>query len=209
MEFASEMLVRASLANYRIQEVPATLKPDGRSRPPHLRTWRDGWRHLRFLLIHTPRWLFFYPGLIFLAIGVLGILLLGAGRIVLGGVGLDIHTFLASCMSLILGLQLITFAMVASKYAVSTGFIPVSQRLESLLDALHLEKLLLAAGAIVLLGLGGAFYCVLQWERAGFGDLRYAAFAHILMLSLTAAVVGVQLAFSALLSAVISDRTSR
>ena len=112
-------------------------------------------------------------------------------------------------MSIILGQQLITFAMVSNKHAVSTGFIPVSERIESLLDAMPLERLLLVSSAILLLGLSGTFYCVVQWGRTGFGELTYAAYAHILMLSLTAVVVGVQLAFSAFLSAVISNRTSR
>ena len=103
MEFASEMVVRSALAGYRIAEVPTTLRPDGRSRPPHLRTWRDGWRHLRFLLMYSPRWLFFYPGLALLAFGLIGTVLLLPGRFYIGSVGIDIHTFIVACISILLG----------------------------------------------------------------------------------------------------------
>lgn len=209
MEFASEMIVKAALAGYRISEVPTTLKPDGRSRPPHLRTWRDGWRHLRFLLVHTPRWLFLYPGVFFLVTGAAGTLALGAGRLSLGGVVMDIHSFLAFCMALLLGVQLVSFALISRRYSVANGFMPPSERYRGILDAVTPEKLLLGAALLLVVAAWGLGYCIATWARTGFGDLPYGSLARILMLSLTVACIGVQLAFSAFLSAIMAVGTMR
>src|ERR1700760_3659962 len=104
MEFASEMVVKAALNGLRIEETPTTLKPDGRSRPPHLKTWRDGWRHLRFLLLHSPKWLFVYPGLVLIFLGLAGAIALSAGAVRLtSGLELDIHTLTAACFSILIG----------------------------------------------------------------------------------------------------------
>ncbi len=204
MEFASEMLVRASFAGYRIEEVPTTLKPDGRSRPPHLRTWRDGWRHLRFLLIHTPQWLFLYPGALFLALGLVGVALLSGGQVRVGGVGLSIHTFLVLCQFVVIGVQLMAFAVMSQLYASHTGLFPVSDKRRAQLSLFSLENMLIAGGALLLAGFGGSLYCVWLWAGKGFGDLQYASLARVLMLSLTGLVVGVQLVFTAFLSAIIT-----
>ena len=123
MEFASEMVVRAALAAYRIEEVPTTLSPDGRSRPPHLRPWRDGWRHLRFLLIYSPRWLFLYPGLAILLAGMIGTAVLLPGAVSIAGIVFDLHTFIVSCFAILVGLQSITFAVIARKYAAQRGLV--------------------------------------------------------------------------------------
>jgi hypothetical protein len=128
MEFASEMVVRSALADYRMTEVPTTLSKDGRSRPPHLNTWRDGWRHLRFLLIYSPRWLFLYPGLVLLALGLAGVLVLFPGDVKLGASTLGINTFIAACMAVLIGVQSITFAAVARRYATLRGLLPPSTR---------------------------------------------------------------------------------
>src|SRR6516225_6452941 len=130
MEFASEMVVKSSLRGLRISEVPTTLSPDRRSRPPHLRTWRDGWRHLRFLLLHSPRWLFLYPGLFFVAIGLVAIGALWSGLVWSGPVQLtprvsiDIHSLVAACFAIIIGSQLVMFSALAQKYAIVEGFMP-------------------------------------------------------------------------------------
>src|SRR5262249_6205586 len=128
MEFASEMVVRCRLARMRIAEAPTTLKKDGRSRRPHLRTWRDGWRHLRFLLIFSPRWLFFYPGLALLLFGAaFSILLLPGPVYITPNISLDIHTFLVSAVTILIGMECISFAVIVRRYAAARGLLPRSK----------------------------------------------------------------------------------
>jgi hypothetical protein len=207
MEFASEMVVRSGLAGYRIAEVPTILHPDGRSRPPHLRTWHDGWKHLRFLLMYSPRWLFLYPGLALLAFGMVGTALLLPGRVFVGSVGIDIHTFIVACIAILLGLQSIGFALIARRYGIRNGFIPGSARYTSILEALTLERLLIAAFGLLLLGIGGLVWCVGVWASAGFGPLEYANVLRILVLSLTAIAAAIQLAFTAFLAGIMDIPT--
>jgi glycosyltransferase involved in cell wall biosynthesis len=209
MEFASEMVVRSGLAHYTIVEVPTTLKPDGRSRPPHLRTWRDGWKHLRFLLMYSPRWLFLYPGIALLAFGIVGTVLLLPGRFYIGFVGIDIHTFIVACIAILLGLQSIGFAFVARRYGMRNGFIPASARYHFVLEALTLERLLIAALGLFVLGLIGLIWCVGVWASAGFGALDYAAMLRVLVLSLTAIAAAIQLAFTAFLAGIMDIPTRR
>lgn len=208
MEFASEMLVKASLAHYTISEVPTTLKPDGRTRPPHLRTWRDGWRHLRFLLIHTPRWLFFYPGVASVLLGVLGAAAVAIPGVNIWGIELGFHSFVACCYLVVIGAQLLSFTLVADHYALQTGFLPLEDAQCSRLSFFSLEKMLLTAGGVSLVGGIGVVYCVLHWANTGFGHLLYGELANTLTLSLTLIVVGVQSAFSAFLSALLSANKS-
>ena len=172
MEFASEMVVRSALANYRMTEVPTTLAKDGRSRPPHLRTWRDGWRHLRFLLIYSPRWLFLYPGLVLLAFGLAGVLLLFSGDMRLGASTLGINTFIAACMAVLIGVQSITFAAVARRYATLRGLLPPSTRYSAFLRALTPERLLVA-GVVSVRGCPARHGMV--GVAMGVGQLRAAA----------------------------------
>jgi hypothetical protein len=207
MEFASEMLVRAALADYRIAEVPTTLKKDGRSRPPHLHTWRDGWRHLSFLLMYSPKWLFLYPGLLILALGVLGAFALLPGQVAIGDVHFDIHTFTVACIGALIGIQAISFAVIARKFATAQGLIPPSRRFSGLLNALTLERMLVAAAFIVLFGLGGVIWCVAQWASIGFGGLEYSALLRILVMSLTAIAAGIQVALTGFLCAIIEIPT--
>ncbi len=134
MEFASEMVVRSALAGYRMEEVPTTLKKDGRSRRPHLRTWHDGWRYLSFLLIYSPKWLFFYPGLALIGIGFLTAAILLPGMVTVGGVRFDLHTFAVGCVSLLIGVQSITFAVISRKYATAHRLLPPSRRFSRFLE---------------------------------------------------------------------------
>jgi hypothetical protein len=207
MEFASEMVVRSAQSRLRIDEVPTTLSPDGRSRPPHLRTWRDGWRHLSFLLMYSPKWLFLYPGISLLIGGVVGALLLLPGPVMIGGVGFDLHTFLVACIATLLGSQSITFALIARRFATAQGLIPPSPRYASILDDLTLERLLVTGAAVALVGLAGLVWCVAQWASAGFGPLEYAQMLRILTLSLTGIAIGAQLALSGFLSAIMAIPT--
>jgi hypothetical protein len=209
MEFASEMIVRSALAGYTITEVPTTLRPDGRSRPPHLRTWRDGWRHLRFLLMYSPRWLFFYPGLALVCCGLVGTALLLPGPFQIGLVAIDIHTFIVACMAILLGMQSIVFAFIARRFGMRTGFIPSATRFAPMLEALTMERLLIAGLAFVLLGVAGVIWCTAIWVSTGFGPLEYAALLRVLMLSLTAIAAGIQLGFAGFLAGIMEIPTQR
>ena len=171
MEFASELIVKASLAGWRIAEVPTTLSPDGRGRLPHLRTWRDGWRHLRFLLLFSPRWLFLYPGLALLALGTALMSTLYFAPLHFLGVGLDIHSMLYASAAALLGLQLCLFGLFARVAAQSAGLLPRHPALEKVLAALTLERGLLAGVCMVLVGVLWSAAAVWQWRAAGFGAL--------------------------------------
>ncbi len=207
MEFASEMLVRAALAGYRIDEVPTTLSKDGRSRKPHLRTWRDGWRHLSFLLMFSPKWLFLYPGLFLLGFGFLVSAILLPGRVMVGNVGFDIHTFVIGCIAVLTGVQAVSFAAVASRFAMAHKLIPPSYHFSGFLESLTLERVLIPAAVITLSGLSGLVWCFLQWVSTGFGPLEYAALLRTLILSLTAVAGGLQMALTGFLSAIIEIPT--
>ncbi len=193
MEFASEMVVRSALADYRMTEVPTTLSKDGRSRPPHLNTWRDGWRHLRFLLIYSPRWLFLYPGLVLLAVGLAGVLVLFPGDIKLGASTLGINTFIAACMAVLIGVQSITFAAVARRYATLRGLLPPSTRYSAFLRALSPERLLVFGVVLFIVTLMGMAWSVYQWVSVNFGPLPDPSVVRVFALSLTGFVAAVQL----------------
>ncbi|CAH2792280.1 MAG: dolichol-p-glucose synthetase, (glycosyltransferase) [uncultured Caballeronia sp.] len=204
MEFASEMVVRSALAQYRITEVPTTLQKDGRSRPPHLRTWRDGWRHLRFLLLFSPRWLFFYPGLAVLLIGSLITFTALPGPVQIApGVSLDVHSVVAGCLTMLVGTQCVTFAIVARRYAASKGFLPSDYKLQRLSSALTLERTLIAAGALFGAGCIGVGYCLNVWWQAGLGQLPYGHLVRTLIASGTAIVLSFQISFTGFLAAVL------
>ena len=171
MEFASELVVKASLAGWRIAEVPTTLRPDGRGRPPHLRSWRDGWRHLRFLLLFSPRWLFFYPGLALLAIGIALTTVLYFTPLRFMGAGLDVHSMLYASAAALLGMQLCLFALFARVSAQSAGLLPRRPSLERLLRTLTLERGLLVGLAVAAAGFFWSAAAFWQWREAGFGAL--------------------------------------
>jgi len=171
MEFASELVVKASLAGWRIAEVPTTLRPDGRGRPPHLRSWRDGWRHLRFLLLFSPRWLFFYPGLALLGIGIALTTVLYFTSLRFLGAGLDIHSMLYASAAALLGLQLCLFALFARVSAQNAGLLPRRPALERFLRMLTLERGLLIGFAIAAAGFFWSAAAFWQWREAGFGAL--------------------------------------
>jgi hypothetical protein len=171
MEFASELVVKAALAGWNIAEVPVVLHPDGRGRPPHLRSWRDGWRHLRFLLLFSPRWLFLYPGLALLASGSALTAVLYFTPLHVGGAGLDIHSMLYASAGSILGLQLCLFALFARVSAQNAGLLPPRPALDRLLGALTLERGLLGGLAVAAAGLAWSAAAFWQWRETGFGAL--------------------------------------
>jgi len=201
MEFASEMVVRAGLGEYRIQEVPTVLSKAGRTRPPHLRTWRDGWRHLSFLLIYSPEWLFLYPGFFILLFGVFAAFVLLPGPVAIQGVGFDIHSFAVACTAILVGTQGLSFAVVARRFATANGLLPRSIRYSAVLDSLTFETFVTGGGVIAFIGFCGFAYCLLQWASTGFGPLEYSSLLRVLILSLTAFAMGVQLVLTGFLSA--------
>jgi glycosyltransferase involved in cell wall biosynthesis len=174
MEFASEVVVRSVLAGYRIVEVPTTLSKDGRSRPPHLRSWRDGWRHLRFLLLYSPRWLFLVPGLVLAVLGAVVSLLLLITPISIGSVTFDIGTLLYANAALIVGVQAVSFALLTKVYAMEEGFLPRDRRMDRMASWLGLETGLLAGGALIVLGVLAAVLSLNFWIKSDFGQLNAA-----------------------------------
>ena len=171
MEFASEMVIKASLQRMRIAEVPVTLRPDGRTRPPHLRTWRDRWRHLRFMLLFSPRWLFLYPGLALFGIGLVAGAVLEAGPVRIGSFGFDIHTLLLAGFCSLIGYQLIVFAVFTKVFAMRMGFHPPNPTYASMFRYVQLETGLVAGALMFALGVAGTMIAVLSWQAAGFGAL--------------------------------------
>jgi glycosyltransferase involved in cell wall biosynthesis len=193
MEFASEMVVKAALGGLRISEVPTTLQPDGRDRPPHLRSWRDGWRHLRFLLLFSPRWLFLYPGLALILLGSLGMALILPGRLPLAHVMLDIHTLLYCAAAVIMGSQLAMVGALARVAGTQTGLLPPSRFTRWALSSFRLELALLVALASLL---GSAFMVLSSWwiwQGAGFAQLDPAVVMRRAIPAVTLALLGVEI----------------
>ncbi|MEW6629848.1 MAG: glycosyltransferase family 2 protein [Pseudomonadota bacterium] len=210
MEFASEMVVRSALAGLRIEEVPTTLKPDGRSRPPHLRTWRDGWRHLKFLLVHNPRWMFFIPGTVLLCLGALLVTLLMLGPLkVVDNLSLDINTFVAACFMVVVGVQLITSGAISRYYAEITGILPRNRRSDWLTRTLSTDRL---AGNAGICFAGGALffgYAIWRWASLGFGPLKDPEIPRVVVLGLSLIVISLQAFFSAFLLGVLEIPVKR
>lgn len=194
MEFASEMVAKAALAGLRIDEVPTTLRPDGRGRPPHLRTWRDGWRHLRFLLLFCPRWLFLYPGILLALTGATGMTLLNIGPVYLNGVGLGVHSLLYMAAATVLGAQLVQFAFLTKWLGVLSGIVPVPLWLTRTQSYLSVESGLLAGAGAFLIGLLWSLRLVLDWGMAGFGLLDPLEAMRSAIPAVTLMILGVQAA---------------
>lgn len=203
MEFASEMVVKASLAKLRIAEVPTTLSPDGRSRPPHLRSWRDGWRHLRFLLMFAPRSLFLYPGLAMIALGLLACGLVLPGPLRMGSVVFDVHTLVIGMAAILVGTQMVIFFLLAKQHAISVGVLPIGDTFKAFRRLFKLEYALLFAGGLVLLGVAGILVAVADWSALSFGALDYSRMMRLVVPAVTLLAVGVQVAMAAFLSSIL------
>lgn len=196
MEFASEMIVKASLNQLRIAEVPTTLSPDGRSRPPHLRTWRDGWRHLRFLLLYSPRWLFLYPGLLLMFVGLaVGVWLLPATRVV-GRVSFDVHTLLYAAIAIIVGFQAVSFALFTKVFAISEKLLPEDPQIKKLLRYISLEVGLIVGSLLMLIGITGSILSFTLWGETSFGPLDPSKTLRLVIPSIACLTVGLQVIFS-------------
>ncbi|HSD89257.1 MAG TPA: glycosyltransferase family 2 protein [Kofleriaceae bacterium] len=197
MEFASEMVVKATLFKLDIAEVPTTLAPDGRSRPPHLRTWRDGWRHLRFLLIYSPRWLYTIPGITLMLIGLVlgGLLVQGPKHI--GGATLDTNTLVYAGTAVIIGFQALVFGVLTRVYGMVSGFLPRKPFLERFTQQGTLEKGLVVGVLLFLIGCAGGVYATLEWRDTGFANLVYPQVLRVVIPSAIAIIVGFQIMLGA------------
>ncbi len=192
MEFASEMVIKATQMRMRLAEVPTTLSPDGRSRPPHLRPWRDGWRHLRFMLLLSPNWLFLFPGG---AIMVLALILGGlieAGPLTIGQLHFDIDTLIYCGFGLLIGFQGIMFSQLSRAYAMQENLYPTSRRSREISESISTERGLVSGLLLFLVGLGLALYSVLTWKQQAFGELELSRTARLVIPAATAMALGVE-----------------
>ncbi len=196
MEFASEMVVKATLQKLRIAEVPTTLSPDGRTRPSHLRSWRDGWRHLRFLLLFSPRWLFLYPGGLLTLAGIASMLWLLPGPRTVGGLTLDVHTLVYSAAAIVCGFQSVAFSVIAKVFAINAKLLPEDRRIDKLVDLLSLE-VGIGVGLVLLIGgLVASMYAFGAWGGASFGPLDPTVAMRVVIPAATAVIVGLQIIFA-------------
>jgi glycosyltransferase involved in cell wall biosynthesis len=199
MEFASEMVVKATLAGWPIAEVPTVLSPAGRSRAPHLRSWRDGWRHLRFLLMMSPRWLMLYPGALLIGMGVTAELALLRGPLVIADVGFDIHTMLYAAGAVILGIQLVLFSLLARTIGVLKHVLPMSSPLACFLKAFSLERGIMLGLLFGLTGFALAVYSVLNWAHVHLAALDPATMMRVAIPSVTLMLAGAEIIFASFL----------
>jgi hypothetical protein len=192
MEFASEMVIKGTLLGLRMAEVPTVLSPDGRDRRPHLRTWRDGWRHLRFMLLFSPTWLFVYPGLVLTAAGAAALALIARGPLPVLGVTLDVDTMLFAAAATAIGFQSCLLGVFARVFAVTQGLLPSRSLLVRAAGVATLEWGILCGGALFLVGVAGSVHAVRYWAAHGFGDLDARAAMRMTIPAVTAMIVGLQ-----------------
>ncbi len=192
MQFASEMVIKATLADMKIVEVPTTLSPDGRSRPPHLRSWRDGWLHLKLLLTFAPHWLFYYPGMAFLAVGLALFSLLIGAPVTVGGVTFDIAALILASVLILVGFQMTCFYALARQFSVRFGLLPSSPRFERLSRWITVDKACQFGGAFLAAGIAAAVGAVVVWARAGWGDLDPSVIARPAVFAVVTGSLGIQ-----------------
>ena len=203
MEFASEMPVKASLADLSVTQIPITLRPDRRSQAPHLRSWRDGWRHLRFMLLYSPKWLFFIPGTLLFSIGLFGFIVLLLGPLEVGNVTFDTNTLLICAAMLLVGFQTLFFAIFTKAFAVHFGILPPDKRVTFILNSQTVEIGIVGGVLLSLLGLGYLVAAVKYWQDVSFGDLPYSESLRIVIPAVTAIALGIQSIFGGFLLAIL------
>jgi hypothetical protein len=210
MEFASEMVIKSTLKGLKISEVPVTLHPDGRSRPPHLKPWRDGWRHLRFMLLYSPRWLFLVPGLVLLALGGALAAVLAVQNITIGGMELNVGTLMMACMTVVVGFQLTAFAFYTKIFAIAEGLLPEDPKLNRLFRYFTLEKGIVVSLLVLAAGLGLLLRSVWQWKQAQFGPMpSMEENLRQLIPAATLILLGVQSVFSCFFLSVLGMKTTK
>ena len=209
MEFASEMVVKATLNGLNIAEVPTTLSPDGRSRPPHLRSWRDGWRHLRFLLLFSPRWLFLYPGLFLSISGLLATAWLLPAPRRIGVLTLDIHTLLYAAMAIIVGVQSVGFWAFANVHGMHEGILPPNRRLRRLIGLVTIERGVITGAVLLVIGLALGVLALTSWSSVAFGTLEPAYTMRFAIPSATCIVLAFEIAYGAFVLNVLEIHETR
>jgi hypothetical protein len=203
------MVIKAGLKCMRIDEVPTVLHKDGRGRPAHLRTWRDGWRHLRFMLLFSPRWLFIAPGMSLFVAGVLVSAWLVGGPRALGRFGLDIDTLLVSAFSCLLGYQLLVFGVFTKVFAIREGFHPPHAAVSWLFRYITLEVGLLCGAALTLAGVTGVVLAFLSWQAVGFGALDPRVTMRELIPAVVMMALGVQTIFASFFLSILDINAKR
>lgn len=198
MEFASEMIVKSKLNNLKIVEVPTTLKPDGRTRAPHLNTWRDGWRHLRFLLLYSPQWLFLIPGIFLILVGFISSVLIISHPISFNTIQLDVHTLLYTSSAVLIGFQFIVFYALTKIYAVENNLLPKSTRYNKLFKYLNLETGLVIGALFLILGLILSYFGLDIWRHSNFGELNPSETLRIIIPAVFTILLGMQIIFFSL-----------
>lgn len=193
MEFASEMIVKASLINLKIAEVPTVLSKDGRSRPPHLNTWRDGWRHLRFLVLYSPNWLFLIPGMLLMLFGLIASVLLINGPITVSTVNFDIHTLLFTSGLFLIGFQFILFYGLTKVFTVENQLLPKSKKYDTLFKFINLERGLIAGLLLVIVGIGLSISAYADWQAVSFGNIDTTSVFRTVIPAVTLMLLGVQI----------------
>jgi hypothetical protein len=206
MEFASEMVVKASLLHMKVSEVPTTLSSDGRSHPPHLRTWHDGWRHLRFLLMYSPRWLFLYPGAASILVGLAACIWLMPGPRRVGDIVFDVHTLAYGFGSMLVGFQLLAFAVFTKVFAVTEGLLPEDPRLNDLFKYIKLETGLIVGAVFVALGIAGSIFALSTWAHSSFGPIASENLLRVVLFSVFALILGPQIIFSSFFLSILGLR---
>jgi len=207
MEFASEMVIKATLKRLKIAEVPITLHKDGRSRPPHLKPWRDGWRHLRFMLLFSPRWLFLVPGLLLSVLGIAVSAALSCKTFHLGAVVFNVGTLAVACMTVIIGFQLVAFAFYTKVFAIAEGLLPDDPKLTRVFKVFTLEKGILLGLAILLAGIILLVHALWIWRRTDYGLLPPEDNLRRLIPAVTLIVLGIQSVFSSFFMSVLGLKT--
>jgi glycosyltransferase involved in cell wall biosynthesis len=203
MEFATEMTIKASLGNYNVTEIPITLYPDGRkSHAPHLKTFRDGWRHLRLYLVYTPRWLFLIPGIFLVLLGILGYAV-ALPRMRIAGITFDVHTLLFASVFILCGFQTVLFAFLTKIFAIMEGLLPPDPKMDKFFDIINLERALIICAIMLLTGVTLLLIAVNEWRLAGFGNLDYSQTMRWVIPGATLTAVAVQSVFSSFFASVL------
>lgn len=192
MEFASEMIVKSSLKDLKITEVNTILSPDGRSRPPHLNTWRDGWRHLRFLVLYSPNWLFLIPGLLLFIFGIITSSFLLFGTVSIGSVNFGVHTLLFTSGFILIGFQFILFYGLTKVFTVENELLPKSNKYDKLFKLINLEKGLIFGAILVIIGIILSFSAYFDWQAINFGDIENTSTLRSVIPAITLMLLGVQ-----------------
>ncbi|WP_375254068.1 glycosyltransferase family 2 protein [Yoonia sp.] len=205
MEFASEMVIRSTLFGLDIREVPTTLKPDGRTRPPHLRSWRDGWLHLKLLFTFAPYWLFYYPGMTLFGFGVISFVALLFGPVAIGGVTFDVASLILASALVLTGFQMVCFYALSRLFAVRFNLLPTSDRFESLRSRITVDNACILGGVLLLVALFATLAGVFSWGATGFGDLDPSAIVRPAALAVVCASLGVQAITTGFLSSMLQQ----